>query len=98
MPAVRLYLRALVFPVVKCFSIDRGVDQVADAVEPGGMPRVGRDEIGDVGEGHARTRIGPAIGAADTAMAKGLRRCEQAEAADAVAIAARMRTQPAMHR
>src|SRR5205823_14198875 len=42
---------------------DCGVHQVADAVEPRRVPRIGLDEIGDIGERHAGTRVGPAIGA-----------------------------------
>src|SRR5712671_6964172 len=72
--------------------------QVADAVEPCRVPGIGLDEVGDIGERHAGTRVGPAIGAADPAMAVSYRRGDAAETADATAGATRMRTEAAMHR
>ena len=43
--------------------------RLAYPVEPRGMPRVGRHEVGDVGERHAARRIRPGIGGPGAAHA-----------------------------
>src|SRR5271166_443502 len=79
-------------------SVDRGVGKVGDPVEARRMPRIGLDEVSNVSERHAARRICPGVGRAGTTMAKGLRCGDRAEPADAVAVAADMRPEPAMHR
>ena len=63
--------------------LDRRVHQIADPVEPGRVPRVGLDEIGQVAERHAANRVGPGIGGAGAAMAEGRGMRIEPEAADA---------------
>src|SRR5438270_11495038 len=80
------------------WSVYRRVDEVGHSVEPRRMPRIGGHEVRDVGERHPARRVGPRIGRAGAAVAEGLRRADRAEAADAVAVAADMRPQAAVHR
>src|SRR5208282_4856089 len=57
---------------VRRFLVDRGVHQIADPVEPLVVPQAGGGEIiGDAGERCAGGRVGPAVGAAEPAMAVG---------------------------
>src|SRR5215469_6770334 len=78
--------------------IDRRVHKVGDAVEAQRVPGVGSHVVRDVGERHAARRVGPRIRGAGATVPEGLRRADRAKAADAVAVAAHMRPQAAMHR
>ena len=79
-------------------GIDRGVDEVADAIEPRAVPRIGHAAVGQVRERDPGVRIGPAIRGADAAVTERPRRRELAEAANRLRGAAQVRTEPAMHR
>src|SRR5579884_2598865 len=79
-------------------SLDRRMREVRDAVEPQRMPRIGLHIVGQIAERDAARRIGPGIGGAGAAMPEGLGRGQGAETADALAVAADMRPEAAMHR
>src|SRR5207253_8271306 len=72
-------------------SENRGVHEIGHEVEAPRVPGIGDAVVGDVGEGHARIRVGPAIRRADATMAEDTRRGEGAEAADGLGIAAHVR-------
>src|SRR5262245_15610604 len=77
---------------------DRGVNEIADAIEPRRVPRVGHPAVGQIGERDARVRIGPAIRGADAAVTERARRRERAEPPDGVGRPAQVRAEAAVHR
>src|SRR5260221_7315743 len=79
-------------------SENRRVHQIGDLIETAAVPGIRDAVVGQVGEGHARIGIGPAVGGADATMAEDARAGEAAKAAHILRGAAQMGPEAAMHR